>query len=105
MALQRKNPIETCEENPVEKDTAGKQEIIPDTQVGDSIEGQGSGGEISVDKDCSLGIECSVDEELFGKTGKPRACLAREEKRRHNQQWTRQLMSSQVTEEKQPQKD
>ena len=64
------------------------QEEIPDTQVGDSIEGQRSGEEISVDKDCPLGIEFRVDEELFGKPGKPRARLAQAKKRRHNQQWT-----------------
>ena len=88
MDQQRKNRVETCEENPEEKDTAGIQEVIPDTQVGDSIEGQRSGEEISVDKDCPLGIEFRVDEELFGKPGKPRARLARAKKRRHNQQWT-----------------
>ena len=48
------------------------QEVIPGTLVGDSIEGQGSEEEISVDKDCPLGIEFPVDEELFGKPGKPR---------------------------------
>ena len=50
MAQQREDPVETCEENSEEEDTAGMQEVIPDTQVGDLIEGWGSGEEISVDK-------------------------------------------------------
>ena len=58
-----------------------------------------------MDRDCPLGIDFRVDEELFGKPGKPRARSAREEKRRHNQQWTEQLKSSQKTEENQRQKD
>ena len=41
-----------------------------------------------MDRDCPLGIEFRVDEELFGKPGKPRARLARAKKRRHNKQWT-----------------
>ena len=53
-------------------------------QVGDTIEGQRSGEEFSVDKDCPLGIEFMVVGELFGKPGKLRARLARAEKRRHN---------------------
>ena len=57
------------------------QEGIPDTQGGDPIEGQGSGKEISVDKDCSLGIEFSFAEELFGNPEKLRAHLTRAEKR------------------------
>ena len=57
MAQQRKDTVDTCEENPEEKDTVGMQEDVPDTQVGASIEGQGSGEGISVDKDCQLGIE------------------------------------------------
>ena len=65
------------------------QEDIPDTQGEDPIEGQGSGKEISVNKDCLLGIEFPFDEELFGKPRKLRAHLTRAEKRRHNQQWTR----------------
>ena len=51
-----------------EKDTAGIQEVIPDTQVGDSNEAQRSVEEISVDKDCPLGIEFLVDGKLFGKS-------------------------------------
>ena len=84
------------------------QEGIPDTQVGESTEGQRSGEEISVDKDCPLEIEFPFDGELFGKPGKLRVLrvhLTRAEKRRHNQEWTRQLRSSQATEEKQRQKD
>ena len=88
-AQQLEDPIETCEENPEEKDTLGIQEDIPDTQVGDSTEGQGSGEEISLDKDCPLAIEFLFDEELFEKPGKPRIHLTRAEKRRHNQQWTK----------------
>ena len=65
------------------------QEDIPDTQDGDSIEGQVSGEEISVDKDCLLGIEFLVDGELFGRPGMARAHLTRAERTRHNQQWTR----------------
>ena len=65
------------------------QEDIADTQVGDPIEGQESGEEISVDKDCPLGIEFPFHEELFGNPGKLRAHVTRAEKRRHNQQWTR----------------
>ena len=45
-------------------------------QVEDSIEGQRSREEISVDIDCPLGIEFLVDGEWFGKPGKPRARLA-----------------------------
>ena len=41
-----------------------------------------------MDKDCPLGVEFRVDEELFGKPGKPRAHLARTKERRHIQQWT-----------------
>ena len=51
-----KDAVETCEENPEEEDTVGMQEDIPDTQVGDLIEGQGSGEKISVDKDFPLGV-------------------------------------------------
>ena len=65
------------------------QEDIPNTQGGDSIEGQGSREEIARDKDCSLGIEFPFDQELFGKPGKPRAHLTRAEIRKNNQQWTR----------------
>ena len=97
--------METCEEIPEEKDTSGIQEDIPDTQVEDSIEGQRSGEEISVDKNCLLGIEFLFDRELFGKPGKPKVRLTRAEKRRHNKQWTEQLRSSQETGEKQRQKD
>ena len=50
-------------------------EVIPDTQVRDSSEGQGSGEEISVDKDCPLGIEFLFNRELFGKPGEPRVHL------------------------------
>ena len=50
MAQQQKNPVESCEENPEKEDTIGMQEVVPDTQVGDSIEGQGSGEEIPADK-------------------------------------------------------
>ena len=75
MAQQRKDPVETCKENQEEEDTVGMQEDIPDTQVGDAIEGQGSGEEISVDNDCPLRIELLFDKELFGKPGKPRAHL------------------------------
>ena len=60
MAQQRKDPVKTCKKNPEEEDTVGIQEVIPGTQVGDSIEGQRSGEEIFVDKDCPLGTEFSV---------------------------------------------
>ena len=43
------------------------REGIPDRQVGELIEGQGSGEEIPVDKDCLLGIEFPFDEKLFEK--------------------------------------
>ena len=99
MAQHRKDSVETCEEDPEEEDTAGIQEVIPDTQVGDSIEGQGSGDEISVNKDCPLGIEFPFDGELFGKPREPRVRLTRAEKSGHNQQWTGQLRSSKETEE------
>ena len=102
-ALQREDPVETCEENPGKKDTTGIQEVIPDTQVGDSIEGQRSGEEISVD--CPLGIEFPFDGELFRKPGEPKVHLTRAEKRKHNQQWTEQLRSSQTTKENQRQKE
>ena len=59
MAQQLENPVETCKENPVKKDATGIKEVIPDTQVGESIEGQRSGKEFFVDKDCPLGIEFS----------------------------------------------
>ena len=88
MAQQREDPVEICGENPEEKDIAGIQEVIPDTKVGDSFEGQRSGEEISVDKDCPLGIEFLFDGQLFGKLGKPRARLAQARKWRHNQPWT-----------------
>ena len=68
MAQQREDPVQTCEENPEEEDTAGIQEVIPDMQVGDSIEVQRSGDEISVD--CPQGIQFPFDRELFGKPGK-----------------------------------
>ena len=84
--LARDNKVQ-LKEKP--EDTVGMQEDIPDTQGGDPIEGQGSGEEISVDKDCPLGIEFPFDEELFEKPRKLRAHLTRAEKRRHNQQWTR----------------
>ena len=58
------------------------QEDIPDTQGGHPIEGQGSEEEITVDKDCPLGIEVPFDKELFKKTRKLRAHLTRAEKRR-----------------------
>ena len=64
------------------------QEDIPDTQGDDSIEGQESGEEIAVNKDCPLGIEFPFDE-LFEKPRKLRAHLTQAEKRRQNQQWTR----------------
>ena len=89
MGQQRRDPVETCEENPEEEDTVGMQEDVQDTQVGDSIEGQESGEEISVDKDCLLGIEFPFNGELFGNPGKLRAHLTRAEEGRHNQQWTR----------------
>ena len=60
------------------------QEVIPDTQVGESVEDQGSGEEISVDKDCPLRIEFPFDGELFGKPGELKVRLTRPEKRRHN---------------------
>ena len=88
IAQQRKDPLETGEENPEEKDTAVIQEVIPHMQVGVLIYGQESGEEIFVDKDCRLGIEFPVDGEMFGKPGKPRTCLARTKKGSHNQQWT-----------------
>ena len=80
MAQQQKDPVETCEENPEEEDTVGMQEDIPDTQVGDPIEGQRSEEEISVDKECPLRIEFPFDEELFEKPEKLRAHLTRAEK-------------------------
>ena len=69
MAQQRKDAVETCEENPEEEDTVGMQEDIPDTQSGDPSEGQGLGEQIAVDEDCPLGIEFLFDEELFEKPG------------------------------------
>ena len=66
MVQQRKDPVETCEENPKEEDTAGIQEVIPYIQVEDSIEGQGSGEEIPVDKDCPLGIEFQLTGSWLG---------------------------------------
>ena len=89
MAQQRKNAPDTCEENPEEVCTVKMQEDIPDTQGGDTNEGQKLGEEITVDKDCLLGIKFSFDEELFEKPGKLRGHLTQTEKRRHNQQWTR----------------
>ena len=64
------------------------QEDVPDTQGRDPIEGQGSGEEIAVDTDCSVGIEFLFNE-LFEKPKKLRAHLTRAERRRHNQQCTR----------------
>ena len=57
------------------------------------------------DNDCPLGVEFLFDEEPFEGPGRQRVHFTRAEKRRHHQQWTRQLRSSQVTEEKQRQKD
>ena len=51
MAQQREDLVETCEENTEEEETAGIREVIPDTQVGDSIDGRRSAEEIFVDKD------------------------------------------------------
>ena len=51
------------------------------------------------DGDCLLGVEFLFDEELFEGPGRLRARLTRAEKRRDNQQWTRQMRSSQGTEE------
>ena len=82
MAQQQKDPIETCKKNPEEKDTVGMQEVIPDTQVGDSIKGKGSGEDIFVDKDRPLGIDFPIDGELFGELGELRVHLTRAEKRR-----------------------
>ena len=58
-----------------------------------------------MDKDCPLGIALPFDGELFRKPGEPKVRLTQAEKRRHNQQWTEQLRSSQETEERQRQKD
>ena len=69
MAQQRKDPVETYEEDPEEEDIVGMQEDIPGMQGGDLIEGKGSGEDLNVDKDWSLGVEFAFDE-LFEKLGK-----------------------------------
>ena len=69
MAQQRGDPIETCEENSEEEDTAGIQEVIPDTQVGDSIEGQNQ-------EKRSLWIRIASWELRFSLTG---SCLGSQE--------------------------
>ena len=53
------------------------QEVIPDMQIEDSIKGQRSGEEISVDKVSPLGIEFLFDGELLGNPGKPNVHLTR----------------------------
>ena len=61
MAQQRKDVVESCEENQEEEDTIGMQEDITGMQGGDPIEGQGSGEEIAVDEDFQVGSKFSFD--------------------------------------------
>ena len=88
MAHQWEDGVETSKKNPPEEDTVGMQEDISDTQGWDPIDGQGSGEEIAVDKDCPMVIEFLFDKELFEKSRKLTAHLTRVEKRRHYQQGT-----------------
>ena len=59
----------------MEEVIVGMQEDVPDAQGGDPNEGQGSGEEITRNKDCLLGIEFPFDKELFGNPRKLRAHL------------------------------
>ena len=81
------------------------QENNPDAQSEDLIEGQRSGEEIAVDKDCPLEIDFPFDEELFEKPRKLRAHLTQAEKRGYNQQWTRPGGSTTTTKLKKEQEE